>query len=127
VFTENKFVMVAFGACSVIVIVRVTYTLLVLVSQMYYVPGVPFSPFPYLFHALMYLNGTLLLILLVLNLVTSVYFAVVWRDFGWKMYKTVGANKELIGAAVACFLLVGNACVGLTPQAQRSSATTSCS
>lgn len=96
VFTENKFVMCAFAACAVIVIARVVYTVLNLAVSMFYVPGSPFSPQPPMFTPLLYVNVATVAVLMGLNIVTSIYFAVVWRDFGWKMYKTVGANKSLV-------------------------------
>lgn len=88
--------MCAFVACEIIIIARIIYIYLGLVSSMYFTPGLAFSVKPPGFDANFILTNAMLVALIVSNGFVAAFFAVTWRDFGWKLYKTVGTNKELI-------------------------------
>lgn len=86
VLNENKFEMTAFALVSILLTLRIIFAFAVLDPNVTEVPAI----------ANRWMTLAVMVVVCVLQVFLVWLFVKTWKHFGWKLYRTVGANKSLI-------------------------------
>ena len=105
---ENKFEMSAFALVSILLTVRIIFMYGAAKYNAAHAWELANSTSPIYYswiteRNVYYLNViasfelAIMIMMLVFQILLTWLFIKAWKDFGWKLYRTVGANKNLIG------------------------------